>query len=129
MEQINALGRRKTSVARVYMKAGTGKITVNRQTFEGYFGKRVSFEDVVRSPFRETQTEGKYDLLINVVGGGVTGQIEAIRHGVARALEKANPAFRPVLKSKGFLTRDPREKERRKPGLAKARKAYQYSKR
>lgn len=129
MEQINAVGRRKTSVARIYMKAGTGKIMVNRQTFEGYFGKRVSFEDVVRSPFRETQTEGKYDLLINVVGGGVTGQIEAIRHGVARALEKANPAFRPVLKSKGFLTRDPREKERRKPGLAKARKAYQYSKR
>lgn len=129
LEQYVAVGRRKTAVARVYLRPGKGKITVNGQTTEEYFGKRPVFEEILRSPMRETQTLSKYDVVITVEGGGVKGQVEAIRHGCSRALEKANPAFRPVLKSLGFLTRDSREKERRKYGLAKARKRYQFSKR
>ena len=129
MEQINALGRRKTSVARIYLRDGKGDIKVNGVEFGDFFGKRFHYRETATAPMRETNTMGKYDVVINVKGGGVTGQIEAIRHGIARALEKVNPAHRAVLKSMGYLTRDPREKERRKYGLAKARKAYQYSKR
>lgn len=129
MEQHIGIGRRKTSVARVYLRPGNGNFRINKQTFEGFFGKRAGAEDTVLAPLRETETQGKYDIVVNVKGGGVTGQLEAIRHGIARALEKANAAFRPSLKSAGFLTRDAREKERKKYGLAKARKAYQYSKR
>lgn len=129
MEQYVAIGRRKTATARVYLRPGRGKITINGKTSEDFFGKRANYEDILRSPMKETQTLNKYDLVVNVIGGGVTGQVEAIRMGCARALEKANPAYRPVLKSMGFLTRDAREKERRKYGLAKARKRYQYSKR
>ncbi len=129
MEQQIAVGRRKTTVARVYLRPGDGKVTINHKSFEAYFGRRLGYRDILEAPLKEVDALGKYDIVINVRGGGVIGQIEAIRHGVARALEKANPAFRPALKSRGFLTRDPREKERRKYGLAKARKAYQYSKR
>ncbi|MCH8333649.1 30S ribosomal protein S9, partial [Candidatus Sumerlaeota bacterium] len=108
---------------------GKGKIPINGRTPEDYFAKRSLFEDILKSPLKETQTLGKYDMLVNVKGGGVRGQVEAIRHGCARALEKANPAFRTVLKSLGFLTRDARKKERKKPGLHKARKRPQFSKR
>ena len=124
-----SVGRRKTSVARVFMRPGKGKVKINGQTIESYFGKRFAFEETIYLPFKETETLGKYDLVINVNGGGVHGQVEAIRLGCARALEKLNPALRPTLKSLGLLRRDAREKERRKYGLAKARKRYQYSKR
>lgn len=129
LEQHIGLGRRKTSVARVYLRPGTGKITINKKTLEAYFGKRVAYEDIVKSPMVETQTLGKYDLVVNVKGGGVAGQVIAIRHGCARALEKANPDLRAALKSVGFLTRDAREKERKKYGQPGARKRYQFSKR
>ena len=129
MEQFIGIGRRKTSVARVYLRPGRGRITINGKTPEAYFSKRILVEDVVRSPLKETHTASKYDLVITVRGGGVTGQTEAMRHGVARALEKANPAYRPQLKSLGFLTRDARKVERKKYGLAKARRAFQFSKR
>lgn len=128
-EQYTSIGRRKTAVARIHMRPGKGSIIINGKPAAEYFGKREGFADTISAPLKETQTLGKYDLVINVQGGGVKGQVEAIRHGCARALEKANPAFRPTLKSLGFFTRDPREKERRKYGLAKARKAYQFSKR
>jgi len=129
MEQWSTVGRRKTAVARVHMRPGKGKITINGKTLEDYFGKRAGYEDILKSPMKETHTLSKYDLVITVVGGGIHGQVEAMRHGCARALEMANPEFRAILKSNGFMTRDSREKERRKYGLAKARKAYQFSKR
>jgi small subunit ribosomal protein S9 len=129
MEQFIGVGRRKTSVARVYLRPGKGAYSINGKSFEDFFGKRVGFEEIAKRPLKETQTLTKFDLVINVKGGGVTGQAEAIRHGTARALEKANPAFRPTLKSLGMLTRDPREVERKKYGRPKARKRYQFSKR
>lgn len=129
MEQFVAVGRRKTAVARVYLRPGRGKIEINGKAPEEFFGKRAGFEDIIKSPLSETQSINKFDMVVTVDGGGVTGQVEAIRMGCARALQKANPAYRAVLKSMGFLTRDAREKERRKYGLAKARKRYQYSKR
>lgn len=129
MEQWIAVGRRKCAVARVYLRPGRGRILINGRTCEDYFANRKDFEEIIKAPMRETQTASKFDLVVNVIGGGVKGQVEAIRHGCARALEKSNPALRPAMKSAGFLTRDPREKERRKYGLAKARKAYQFSKR
>jgi small subunit ribosomal protein S9 len=129
MEQHLGTGRRKCSVARVYLRPGSGKVVVNEKTLAEYFAKRPEVETIIRGPLEETQTVGKYDLVVNVFGGGYKGQAEAIRHGIARALNAANPAFRPALKSAGFLTRDPREKERRKYGLVKARKAFQFSKR
>ena len=104
-------------------------MVINGQTPEEHFAKRPNIDDVVRAPLRETHTISKYDVIVTVRGGGITGQAEAIRHGIARALQAANPAYRPALKALGFLTRDAREKERRKYGLAKARKAYQFSKR
>lgn len=129
MEQYIGIGRRKTSVARVYLRPGRGRIVINGKTPEIYFSKRALVEDVIRSPLKETHTASKYDIVVTVRGGGNNGQTEAIRHGVARALEKANPAYRPQLKAAGFLTRDARKVERKKYGLRKARRAYQFSKR
>ncbi len=121
-------GRRKSSVARVYLTPGTGKITVNKKDIEDYFGLET-LKVIVRQPFAVTGTEGKYDVLVNVYGGGYTGQAGAIRHGIARALNEADQEFRPALKKAGFLTRDPRMKERKKYGLKAARRAPQFSKR
>ena len=121
-------GRRKKSVARVYLVPGTGKITINKRDIYEYFGLET-FKVVVRQPLAATDTEGKFDVIVNVKGGGYTGQAGAIRHGVARALLEADADYRPVLKKAGFLTRDPRMKERKKYGLKAARRAPQFSKR
>ena len=121
-------GRRKTSVARVRLVPGDGKITVNGRTLEDYFGLKT-LEYVVMQPLNLTETAGKYDVIVNVAGGGASGQAGAIRHGITRALIELEKEFRPALKKAGFVTRDPREKERRKYGLKKARKASQFSKR
>ena len=121
-------GRRKQSIARVRLMAGKGNITVNGKTLDEYFGTEI-LKVIVNQPFAVTNTVGKYDVVVKVVGGGFTGQAGAIRHGIARALDVANSEFRPVLKANGFLTRDPRMKERKKYGLKKARKAPQFSKR
>ncbi len=121
-------GRRKSSIARVYVTPGTGKITVNKRDVEDYFGMDT-LKVIVRQPFAVTGTTGKYDVLVNVHGGGFTGQAGAIRHGIARALVKADVEYRPALKKAGFLTRDPRMKERKKYGLKAARRAPQFSKR
>ena len=121
-------GRRKTSVARVRLVPGDGKITVNGRTLEDYFGLK-KIEYVVMQPLNLTETAGKYDVIVNVAGGGASGQAGAIRHGITRALIELDKEFRPALKKAGFVTRDPREKERRKYGLKKARKASQFSKR
>ena len=121
-------GRRKQSIARVRLMAGKGEITVNGRKLDEYFGSEI-LKVIVNQPFAVTNTVGKYDVVVKVVGGGYTGQAGAIRHGIARALNEANSEFRPVLKVNGFLTRDPRMKERKKYGLKKARKAPQFSKR
>ena len=121
-------GRRKSSVARVYVTPGSGKITINKKDIEDYFGLDT-LKVIVRQPFAVTGTEGKYDVLVNVYGGGFTGQAGAIRHGIARALNEANADYRPALKKAGYLTRDPRMKERKKYGLKAARRAPQFSKR
>ncbi len=124
----DATGSRKSSVARVRLVPGDGKITINGEELAKYFGLKT-LELIVRQPLEATETLGKYDVLANVVGGGISGQAGAVRHGIARALLKVDLEFRPVLKKAGLLTRNPREKERRKSGLKKARKASQYSKR
>ncbi|MBR2257059.1 MAG: 30S ribosomal protein S9 [Blautia sp.] len=121
-------GRRKSSVARVYLAPGTGKIVINKRDIDDYFGLET-LKVVVRQPLVATQTEGKFDILVNVHGGGFTGQAGAIRHGVSRALCEADAEYRPILKAAGFLTRDPRMKERKKYGLKAARRAPQFSKR
>ena len=121
-------GRRKSSVARVFMTPGTGKIMVGEKTLEEYLSQEI-LRMVVKSPLVETGTEGQYDILINVYGGGLTGQAGAMRHGIARALLEVGEDFRPVLKKAGFLTRDSRAKERKKYGLRGARRRPQYSKR
>ncbi len=121
-------GRRKSSVARVYMTPGTGKIMVGEKTLEQYLPEEI-LRMVVKSPLVETGTDGQYDIYINVFGGGLTGQAGAMRHGIARALLEVGEDFRPVLKKAGFLTRDSRVKERKKYGLRGARRAPQYSKR
>ena len=121
-------GRRKSSVARVRLVPGTGKITINKRDIDDYFGLET-LKVVVRQPLDATKTLGKFDVLINVNGGGFTGQAGAIRHGIARALLEVDDEFRPVLKSAGYLTRDPRMKERKKYGLKAARRAPQFSKR
>ena len=121
-------GRRKKSIARVRLVEGTGVITVNGKSIDEYFGTEV-LKTIVRQPLTATNTTAKYDVIAKVVGGGFTGQAGAIRHGIARALNEANSEFRPTLKSNGYLTRDPRMKERKKYGLKKARKAPQFSKR
>ena len=121
-------GRRKSSVARVYMTPGTGKIMVFEKTLEEYLPQEI-LRMVVKSPLVETGTEGQYDIYINVYGGGMTGQAGAMRHGISRALLEIGEDFRPVLKKAGFLTRDSRVKERKKYGLRGARRRPQYSKR
>ena len=121
-------GRRKKSIARVRLVDGTGVITINGKNIDEYFGTEV-LKTIVRQPLTATNTTAKYDVIAKVIGGGFTGQAGAIRHGIARALNEANAEFRPTLKSNGYLTRDPRMKERRKYGLKKARKAPQFSKR
>ena len=121
-------GRRKSSVARVYLVPGTGKITINKRDIDEYLGLET-LKVVVRQPLVATETLGKFDVLVNVKGGGYTGQAGAIRHGIARALNEADADFRPILKKAGFLTRDSRMKERKKYGLKKARRAPQFSKR
>lgn len=125
---IYATGRRKTSAARVYLKPGSGKITINDQEFEQYL-VTGTHRLIVQQPLTETNTLGKVDLRVKVVGGGISGQAGAIRHGIARALVGFNPELRAVLKKAGFLTRDPRMVERKKYGQSGARKRYQYSKR
>ena len=121
-------GRRKSSVARVYLVPGTGKVTINKRDIDEYLGLET-LKVVVRQPLVATETLDKYDVIVNVHGGGTTGQAGAIRHGISRALLKADADFRPVLKAAGFLTRDSRMKERKKYGLKSARRAPQFSKR
>ena len=121
-------GRRKSSIARVYLVPGTGNITINKRNIDEYFGLET-LKLIVRQPLVATETLDKYDVLVNVHGGGTTGQAGAIRHGISRALLKADNDFRPTLKKAGFLTRDPRMKERKKYGLKAARRAPQFSKR
>ena len=121
-------GRRKSSIARVRLVEGSGKITINGKDIDEFFGLET-LKVIVRQPLAVTNTTDKYDVICSVQGGGFTGQAGAIRHGIARALNEANSEFRPALKTNGFLTRDPRMKERKKYGLKKARKAPQFSKR
>jgi small subunit ribosomal protein S9 len=127
--QYQGTGRRKSSVARVRLLPGTGKITINKKDLDEYFGMDIVKREVIR-PFTVTGTEGNYDVIATVKGGGFTGQAGALRHGISRALCVADKeAYRPSLKAAGFLTRDPRMKERKKYGLKKARRASQFSKR
>ncbi len=129
MEQKNALGRRKSAVARVYLAAGKGNITINDRPLEDYF-KDGSLQYIVNQPFTVTKTEGQFDVKVNVVGGGTKGQAEAIRLGISRALSDLDrEAYRSALKAEGFLTRDSREVERKKPGQPGARARFQFSKR
>ena len=121
-------GRRKSSIARIRLIEGTGKITINGKDIDKFFGLET-LKVIVRQPLTVTNTTAKYDVIATVKGGGYTGQAGAIRHGIARALNEANSEYRPALKSNGFLMRDPRMKERKKYGLKKARKAPQFSKR
>ena len=121
-------GRRKKSIARVYLVPGTGKITINKRDIDEYLGLET-LKLIVRQPLAATETADKFDVIVNVRGGGVSGQAGAIRHGIARALLQADPDYRPVLKKAGYLTRDPRMKERKKYGLKAARRAPQFSKR
>jgi len=121
-------GRRKKSIARVYLVPGTGKVTINKRDINEYLGLET-LKVIVRQPLTATDTIDKFDVLVNVHGGGYTGQAGAIRHGIARALLQADADYRPVLKKAGYLTRDPRMKERKKYGLKAARRAPQFSKR
>jgi small subunit ribosomal protein S9 len=128
MEVVNALGRRKTSVARVYLSKGTGKITVNKRDYKEFFPVAILQGKVVQ-PFNLTETLDQYDVKVNVAGGGVNGQAEAIRLGISRALVEVSADYKPLLKVEGLMTRDPRMVERKKPGQPKARKKFQFSKR
>ncbi|MCQ2322928.1 MAG: 30S ribosomal protein S9 [Bacteroidales bacterium] len=129
MEVINALGRRKTAVARIYMKSGNGTITVNKRDYKVYFPTSI-LHYVVEQPLMLTDNLGKYDIKVNLNGGGINGQAEALRLAIARALCKINnDEYRPVLKAKGLMRRDPRMVERKKPGQPGARKKFQFSKR
>ena len=121
-------GRRKKSIARVYLVPGKGNITINKRTIDEYFGLET-LKTIVRQPLVATENSDKFDVLVNVHGGGYTGQAGAIRHGISRALLQADGEYRPALKKAGFLTRDPRMKERKKYGLKAARRAPQFSKR
>ena len=121
-------GRRKKSIARVYLVPGTGKITINKRDIDEYLGLET-LKTIVRQPLAATETTDKFDVLVNVHGGGFSGQAGAIRHGISRALLQADADFRPVLKKAGFLTRDPKKKKRKKYGLKAARRAPQFSKR
>jgi small subunit ribosomal protein S9 len=127
-ERYYATGKRKSAVARVWMWPGDGKITINKHPLDDYV-KRETAKMVVRQPLEVTETLGKYDIYVNVRGGGISGQAGAIKHGISKALLEINPDFRSVLKKAGFLTRDSRIKERKKYGQAGARARFQYSKR
>ena len=127
-ERCYGTGRRKKSIARVYLMPGKGNITINKRDIHDYFGLET-LKVIVRQPFAVTDTIDKFDVLVNVCGGGYTGQAGAIRHGISRALLQADADYRPILKKAGFLTRDPRMKERKKYGLKAARRAPQFSKR
>lgn len=129
LQQNVATGRRKTASARVILRPGKGKFTINDQPWNKFFNENAHFEGVIKQPLRETHTVTKYDVIVRVEGGGSNGQAEAIRHGVARALCDANDSLRPTLKKLGLLTRDPRMVERKKYGQKKARKRFQFSKR
>jgi len=128
MEIINALGRRKNAVARVFLREGNGNITVNKKDYKIYF-PIPTLQYVINQPLEIAESAGKYDIIANIDGGGVTGQAEALKLAIARALCKINPEHRPPLKAKGLLKRDPRMVERKKPGQKKARKRFQFSKR
>ena len=121
-------GRRKKSIARVYLVPGKGEITINKRTIDDYFGLET-LKVIVRKPLAATDTADKFNVIVTVKGGGYTGQAGAVRHGIARALLQADPDYRPTLKKAGYLTRDPRMKERKKYGLKAARRAPQFSKR
>lgn len=127
-ERYYATGRRKTSVARVWLMPGEGNVTINRRSIDDYL-KRETAKMIIRQPLELTETLGKFDIYVNVRGGGISGQAGAIKHGISRALLAVNPDFRPLLKKSGFLTRDSRVKERKKYGQPGARKRFQYSKR
>lgn len=128
MEVVNALGRRKTAVARIYLTEGKGEIIVNKKDYKTYFPTAI-LQYVVTQPFELTDNLGKYDLKVNIEGGGVSGQAEALRLAISRALVKIDEEYRPILKAKGLMRRDPRMVERKKPGQPKARKKFQFSKR
>ena len=128
MEVINTLGRRKKAVARVYMTKGKGKFTINKRDYKEFFPIAV-LQSKMTQPFELTDTVGQYDLNVNVAGGGINGQVEAVRLGISRALVKIDEENKPLLKAEGLMTRDPRMVERKKPGQPKARKKFQFSKR
>ena len=128
MEAINTIGRRKAAVARIYLNDGKGQITVNQKDYKEYFPQET-LQYVVEQPIKLAEVEGKYDIKVNLNGGGFKGQAEALRLAIARALVKIDPEVKPILKTQGLLTRDPREVERKKPGQPKARKRFQFSKR
>ena len=128
MEIINTIGRRKTAVARIYMKKGSGQITVNHRDYKEYF-PIPTLQYVVTQPLQLAQLDGEYDIKANLDGGGISGQAEALRLAISRALVEIDAELRPTLKSKGLLRRDPRMVERKKPGQPKARKRFQFSKR
>ena len=127
-ESFYATGRRKTAIARVWLTPGSGGVKINKRDIDVYFGRATS-KMVLRQPLEATETIGRYDVLVNVCGGGLAGQAGAIRHGITRALMKINPSYRPVLKKAGYVTRDPRKKERKKYGQRGARARFQFSKR
>lgn len=128
MEQINAVGRRKAAIARVFVKEGNGEITINKRTLETYFPSSI-LQFIVKQPLSLLDVVGKYQIKVNLCGGGYKGQAEALRLAIARALVKINPEDKPALRAAGFVTRDPRAVERKKPGQPKARKRFQFSKR
>ena len=128
MEMVNALGRRKSAVARIFVKEGTGKITINKKDLQDYFPSSI-LQFIVKQPLTKLNVAEKYDIKVNLNGGGFTGQSQALRLAIARALVKINPEDKKALRSEGFLTRDAREVERKKPGRPKARRRFQFSKR
>ncbi len=128
MEKVNAVGRRKAAIARVIMGEGNGTITINKRPLEVYFPSSI-LQYIVKQPLATLEAEGKYDIKVNLNGGGYKGQAEALRLAIARALVKVNPEDKPALRAEGFMTRDPRSVERKKPGQPKARKRFQFSKR
>jgi len=128
MEVINTIGRRKAAIARVYMSEGKGQITINNRDFKDYFpDKQLHY--IVEQPLNLLEVKGNYDIKVNLDGGGMTGQAEALRLAISRALIKVNPEYKTALRAEGFVTRDPRVVERKKPGQPKARKRFQFSKR
>ena len=128
MDKVNAIGRRKAAVARVYLTEGNGQIIINKRPLDNYFPSSI-LQYVVKQPLNTLEVDGKYDIMAHLDGGGYKGQAEALRLAIARALVKINPEDKPALRAEGFMTRDPRAVERKKPGQPKARKRFQFSKR